>query len=260
MGKLFMAGLIPGVILTIALMIVTYIIAVKKNYPRSRKYTLKEGLKIAGESVTGLMTIVIIIGGVFGGVFTAIESAAVACLWAFVVTTFFYRNMSMPRLWTILKNTLKTLATVMSVIAASQAFGYMMTTLKIPTMITEGILSLTTNRIVLLLLVNALLLVLGCIMDMSPLILITAPILLPIVTSVGMDPVQFGIVMMLNLSIGLLTPPVGTVLYVGCAIGGAKIEQVAKSMRPFYFTMVVVLLLLTFVPAFSMTIPNLLFA
>lgn len=259
-GKLFMAGLIPGVILTIALMIVTYIIAVKKNYPRSRKYTLKEGLKIAGESVTGLMTIVIIIGGVFGGVFTAIESAAVACLWAFVVTTFFYRNMSMPRLWTILKNTLKTLATVMSVIAASQAFGYMMTTLKIPTMITEGILSLTTNRIVLLLLVNALLLVLGCIMDMSPLILITAPILLPIVTSVGMDPVQFGIVMMLNLSIGLLTPPVGTVLYVGCAIGGAKIEQVAKSMRPFYFTMVVVLLLLTFVPAFSMTIPNLLFA
>jgi TRAP-type C4-dicarboxylate transport system permease large subunit len=150
---------------------------------------------------------------------------------------------------------------VLTLIAASSAFGYMMTILRLPTLITQGLLSISQNRIVLLLLINASLLMLGCIMDMAPLILICAPILLPVVTGpiIGMDPVQFGVVMILNLSIGLLTPPVGTVLFVGASVSGLKIEQVAKAMLPFYFTMIVTLLLLTFVPAFSMTVPNLLF-
>jgi len=149
----------------------------------------------------------------------------------------------------------------MTLIAASSGFGYMMTVLHIPQLITEGLLSLTHNRVALLLLINFSLLVLGCVMDMAPLIIIAAPILVPVVTSpvIGMDPVQFGIVMMLNLSVGLLTPPVGTVLFVGSAIGGIKIEETAKAMLPFYFTMVIVLLLLTFVPAISMTIPNMMF-
>jgi TRAP-type C4-dicarboxylate transport system permease large subunit len=137
----------------------------------------------------------------------------------------------------------------------------MMTVLHIPALITQGLLALSQNRIVLLQLINFALQVLGCLMDMAPLILIAAPILVPVVTSpaIGMDPVQFGIVMMLNLSIGLLTPPVGTVLFVGSSIGGIKIEETAKAMVPFYITMVAVLLLLTFVPAFSMTVPNMMF-
>ncbi|MDR2529904.1 MAG: TRAP transporter large permease [Synergistaceae bacterium] len=260
-GKLFMAGLVPGIVLGVALMILSYAIAVKRNYPRGKKYTFQEARKIAIDSIFGLMTAVIIILGVFTGVFTATESAAAACLWAFFVTFFIYREVPLSRMWVILKKTLRTLAMVMSVIAASQAFGYMMTTLRIPSMLSNFLLTLTSNKVTLLLLINATLLLLGCVMDMAPLILITAPILLPVVTSptIGMDPIQFGIVMMLNLSIGLLTPPVGTVLFVGASIGGLPIEKVAKSMRPFYVTMVAVLLLLTFVPALSMTVPNLMF-
>jgi tripartite ATP-independent transporter DctM subunit len=260
-SKLFMAGLVPGIILGVALMILSYVIAVKRNYPRGRKYSREEARKIAIDSVLGLMTAVIIILGVFFGVFTATESAAAACVWAFLVTFFVYREAPLSKMWIILKKTLRTLGMVMSVIAASQAFGYMMTTLRIPTMISNFLLTLTDNRVTLLLLINGALLVLGCIMDMAPLILITAPILLPVVTSpaIGMDPIQFGIVMMLNLSVGLLTPPVGTVLFVGASIGGLSIEKVAKSMLPFYLTMVGVLLLLTFFPALSMTVPNLMF-
>ncbi|MDF2547123.1 MAG: hypothetical protein K0R93_2021 [Anaerosolibacter sp.] len=258
-GKMFMAGLVPGVLLGLALMVLSYIIAVKRNYPRGKKYSTKEAVKIGLDSFFGLLTAVIIILGVFTGIFTAIESAAVACVWAFIVTFFIYREIPFSHFGVILKKSLRTLAMVMSVIAASQGFGYMMTTLKIPTIISNALLGFTSDKIMLLLLINASLLVLGCIMDMAPLILITAPILLPVVTAMGMDPVQFGIVMMLNLSIGLLTPPVGTVLFVGCSIGGAKIEHIAKTMMPFYITMIVVLLLLTFVPAFSMTIPNLMF-
>jgi tripartite ATP-independent transporter DctM subunit len=208
-----------------------------------------------------MFTAVLLIGGVFTGIVTANESAVLACIWGLIVALFFYRGIRVRDIWPILKSTLRTLAMVMTLIAASSAFGYMMTILHIPSLITQGLLEVSQNRIVLLLLINFALLVLGCVMDMAPLILIAAPILVPVVTSpvIGMDPVQFGIVMMLNLSIGLLTPPVGTVLFVGSSIGGIKIEQTAKAMVPFYLTMVAVLLLLTFVPAFSMTIPNMMF-
>ncbi|GMO41932.1 MAG: TRAP transporter large permease [Treponemataceae bacterium] len=260
-GKLFMAGLVPGVLLGIALMVLCYIISVKRNYPRGGRYTPKEALKIAVDSLLGLFTVVLIIGGVFTGIVTANESAVLACIWGFIVALCFYRKITVKDVWPILKRTLRTLAMVMTLIAASSAFGYMMTVLRIPSLITQGLLGITHNRIVLLLLINFALLVLGCLMDMAPLILIAAPILVPVVTSpvIGMDPIQFGIVMMLNLSVGLLTPPVGTVLFVGSSIGGIKIEQTAKAMVPFYVTMVVVLMLLTFVPAFSMTVPNLMF-
>jgi tripartite ATP-independent transporter DctM subunit len=208
-----------------------------------------------------MLTALFIMGGVFSGIFTAIESSVVACIWAFIVTFFIYREISIKEFWPILRRTLGTLAMVMTLIAASSAFGYMMTVLRIPTLITQGLLGISDNRVVLLLLINISLLVLGCVMDMAPLILIAAPILVPVVTSpaIGMDPIQFGIVLMLNLAIGLLTPPVGSVLFVGSSIGGIKIEQAAKAMLPFYATMIAVLLLLTFVPAFSMTIPNMMF-
>jgi tripartite ATP-independent transporter DctM subunit len=260
-GKLFMAGLVPGVLLGIALMTICYIMSVKRNYPRGGKYTPKEALKITADSLLGLFTVVLIIGGVFTGIVTANESSVLACIWGFIVALCFYRKITIKDVWPILKRTLRTLAMVMTLIAASSAFGYMMTVLRIPSLITQGLLGISQNRAVLLLLINFSLLILGCVMDMAPLILIAAPILVPVVTSpvIGMDPIQFGIMMMLNLSIGLLTPPVGTVLFVGSSIAGIKIEQTAKAMVPFYVTMVIVLLLLTFVPAFSMTVPNLMF-
>jgi TRAP-type C4-dicarboxylate transport system permease large subunit len=150
---------------------------------------------------------------------------------------------------------------VLTLIAASSAFGYMMTILRLPSLITQALLSVSQNRVVLLLLINVSLLMLGCIMDMAALILICAPILLPVVTGpiIGMDPIHFGVVMILNLSIGLLTPPVGTALFVGSSISGLRIEKIARAMLPFYASMVVALLLLTFIPALSMTIPNMLF-
>ena len=260
-GKLFMAGLIPGVLLGVALMIQCLIISVMRGYPKGGRYTLKEAAKIIGETSLALMTIVIIVGGVFGGIVTANESAVLACVWAFFIALVVYKGITVKDVWPILKRVLGTLAMVLTLIAASSAFGYMMTILRLPSLITQGLLSVSQNRIVLLMLINISLLVLGCIMDMAPLILICAPILLPVVTGpiIRMDPVQFGIVMILNLSIGLLTPPVGTALFVGSSISGLKIEKIAKAMLPFYAVMVVVLLLLTYVPAFSMTIPNMLF-
>jgi tripartite ATP-independent transporter DctM subunit len=260
-GKLFMAGLIPGIILGLGIGILCYIISVIRKYPKGGRYTLQQAVKIMFDSFLGMLTVLFIMGGVFSGIVTAIESSVIACIWAFIVAFFFYKKITLKDFWPIVKRTLGTLAMVMTLIAASSAFGYMMTVLRVPTLITQTLLGISDNKIVLLLLINVSLLVLGCVMDMAPLILITAPILVPVVTSpvIGMDPIQFGIVMMLNLAVGLLTPPVGTVLFVGSSLGGIRIEETAKAMVPFYIVMVVVLVLLTFVPAFSMTIPNIMF-
>lgn len=257
-GKLFLGGFIPGVILGVALMIVSYIIAVKRDYPKGEKFSLRDSLKIILNAFFGLMTAVIIIGGVLSGVFTATESAAVACVYAFVITFFVYREIPLKAMKGILYNSLKTLALVLSLIATAKAFGHMLALLKVPTLATETLLSITDNKILLLLLINILILILGCIMDMAPLILILTPILLPVVTSLGMDPIQFGVVLILNLAIGLCTPPVGGALFVGCAIGKVSIEKMTKSLMPFYAVMVIVLLLITFIPEIVMFVPNLL--
>ena len=260
-GKLFMAGLVPGILLGIALMILCYIMAIRRNYPRGGTYAFKDAVKIAGESLLGLFTVVIIIGGVFAGVVTANESAVLACIWAIIVTLCFYKRIRVKDLVPVLKRTLRTLVMVMTLVASATAFGYMMTILRIPELITAVILGITGSKYVLLLIINLALLALGCVMDMTPVILITAPILVRVVTSpaVGMDPIHFGIVMMLNLSVGLLTPPIGTALLVGSSIGCIKIEQTVRGMAPFYLVMIASLILITFVPAISMTIPNLMF-
>jgi tripartite ATP-independent transporter DctM subunit len=242
-------------------MVQVYIISLMRGYPKGDKYNFKEAIKISLESSAGLFTVVLIMGGVFGGIVTANESAVLACIWAFFIALFLYKGITVRDIWPILRRVLGTLAMVMTLIAASSAFGYMMTILHIPALITKGLLTITHNKYLLLLLINVALLLLGCIMDMAPLILICAPILLPVVTgpNVGMDPIHFGIVMLLNLSIGLLTPPVGTALFVGSGISGLKIERIAKAMLPFYATMIATLLLLTYIPALSMTIPNMMF-
>ncbi len=257
-GRLFLGGFVPGVLLGIALMAISYIIAVKRGYPKERKYTLREGLAVSRDALLGLLTAVIIIGGVISGVFTATESAAVAVIYAFIVTFFVYREIPLSRMSTILVNALKTLAMVMSLIAAASAFGYLLAFLRIPAQATQLLLGVTTNHIALLLLINVLLLLLGMIMDMAPLILITTPILYPVVVgALGMDPVHFGIMLMLNLGIGLATPPVGSALFVGCAVGKVSVERATRAMLPFYATMVVVLLLVTFAPELVMFVPNL---
>ncbi|MFP4153692.1 MAG: TRAP transporter large permease [Alkalispirochaeta sp.] len=257
-GRLFLGGFVPGILLGLALMAISYVIAVKRGYPKERKYTLKEAVVVTKDAVLGLMTAVIIIGGVITGVFTATESAAIATIYAFIITFFVYREISLRAFPQILLNTLKTLAMVMSLIAAASAFGYLLAFLRIPAKATELLLSITTSRVALLLLINVLLLLLGMIMDMAPLILITTPILYPVVVgALGLHPVHFGIIMMLNLGIGLATPPVGSAMFVGCAVGKISIEKAARAMVPFYITMVGVLMLVTFVPQIVMFIPNL---
>lgn len=258
-GKMFMGGVLPGITLGVALMIISYVIAVKRNYPKEKRFTFKEVLTVTKDAILGLLTMVIIIGGVVSGVFTATESAAVACVYAFIITFFVYREISLKEFPVILLNTLRTLAMVMSLIAAANAFGWLLAYLRIPAAVTSFLLGLSHNPVVLLLLINLMLLLLGCIMDMAPLIIITTPILYPVlVNGLHMDPVQFGIMLILNLSIGLCTPPVGSALFVGCAVGKISIEKAAKGMLPFYLAMIAVLLLVTFVPAVSLTIPNML--
>ena len=258
-GRMFLGGFIPGIMLGLGLMIVSYIFAVKRGYPKERKYSWKEALVISKDAILGLMTAVIIMGGVISGVFTATESAAVAVVYAFFITFFVYREIPLKAFKGILYSALKTLAMVMALIAAASAFGWLMAYLRIPALATQALLSITHNKILLLLLINLLLLLLGMIMDMAPLILITTPILYPVVVgALGLSPIHFGIMLILNLAIGLTTPPVGSALFVGCAIGKIRIEQVVKTMLPMWLVMVAVLMLITFVPGITMFVPDLL--
>lgn len=257
-GKLFLGGLIPGIGLGLLLMIPTAIISVKRNYPKMERIGFKQTVKVALDAFFGLMTIIIIMGGVISGVFTATESAAVATVYAFIITFFVYREIPIKQMGSILNNTLRTLAMVMSLIAAASSFGYLMAYLRIPQMVTNALLSITTNRILLLLMINVMLLLLGTIMDMAPLIIITTPILYPVVVNyLGMDPIQFGIMLVLNLAIGLTTPPVGSALFVGCSIGKLSIEEATKAILPFYAMMFIALILVTFVPATTLFLPSL---
>lgn len=255
-GQLFMAGLVPGILLGLALMATTAVIAKRRNYPKGRKYSIKEIYAITKDALLGLLTCIIIVGGVVFGWFTATESAAVAVVYAFIVTFFIYREIPLRQFGNILKKSLRTIAMVMSLISTASMFGWLLAYLKIPTMVTEALLGVSDNSVIILLLINVMCLFLGCIMDMGPLILILTPILLPIATAMGMAPVQFGAMLILNLAIGLCTPPVGAALFAGCSIGKIKIEKVTRACIPFYITMIVILLLVTFIPAISMFVPD----
>lgn len=257
-GKLFCAGYVPGILLGVSLMICCYFISKKKNYGKGKKLPLKEALAVTKDTVLAMLAMVIVIGGVSAGVFATTESAAIACLYCAFIGLFVYRQMTLKDIPAILGRTVKTLAMIYGLIAAAGAFGWMMTYLNVPQIATNFLLSVSTNKYVILLLINIILLVLGCFMDLTPLVLIMTPILLPVVKSFGMDPVQFGVVMMLNLGIGLCTPPVGTALFTGCAIAGRKIESVSKATLPLYVPMLVVLLLVTYIPGLTMALPNLL--
>jgi len=257
-AALFLAGVLPGLLLGLTLAIMCLFIAKKRDFPKGRVIPMKEALKIVVDALWGLMTIFIILGGILSGVFTATESAAVAVIWAFSVTMFVYRDYKWRELPKLMHRTVKTLAIVMILIGFAASFGYIMTLMQIPQQITGLFTSVSTDKIVVLLMINILLLLLGTLMDMAPLILIMTPILLPIVTSLGVDPVHFGMIMMLNLAMGLITPPVGSVLFVGAAVAKLPIETVVKALYPFFIALFVVLMAVTYVPAISLWLPNLL--
>ncbi len=255
-AALFMAGVLPGLLLGLTLSIYCLYAARKNNFPKGRVIPLREALKISVEALWGLMTMVIILGGILSGVFTATESASIAVVWAFFVTMFIYRDYKWRDLPKLMHRTVKTVCIVMILIGFAASFGYIMTLMQIPLKITAGITSLSNNPIIVLMLINVLLLVLGTLMDMAPLILILTPILLPVVKTLGIDPVHFGMIMMVNLGIGLITPPVGAVLFVGSAVAKLKIEAVVKAMLPFFVLLFIVLLLVTYVPAISLWLPR----
>jgi tripartite ATP-independent transporter DctM subunit len=255
-ASLFLAGIVPGIMIGLALMVLAAILASARNYPKGERVPLREAIKASGEAVLGLVTVIIIVGGVIGGVFTATESAAVAVIYAFVIAMFVYREIRWRDLPKLMHNVAKTVAMVMILIGFASGFAYMMALMQVPAKATQLILGISENKIVVLLLINVTLLVLGTIMDMAPLILICTPIFLPVIKAIGVDPVHFGIIMLLNLGIGLVTPPVGSTLFVGCAIGKVSIEEVSRHLWPFWITMVIVLLLVTFVPPLAMTIPG----
>ncbi|HKM06862.1 MAG TPA: TRAP transporter large permease [Sphaerochaeta sp.] len=255
-GKLFVAGYIPGIMLGISLMITTYIISVKRNYPKGRKYTLKEGLFVAKDAVLGLFMIVIIIGGIVAGIFTPTESAAIASAYALFITFFVYKNMTFKKLYKIFVSSTNMLLMIIAIIAASSAFGFLLAYMRIPLMVTNFFLSISDNPFIILISINVLMLVLGLVMDMGVLILLLTPILLPVAVSIGIDPIHFGIIMILNLGLGLCTPPVGTSLFVGCAIANLKIEKSIKMLLPFYLTMIILLIILIAFPQLSLWLPN----
>lgn len=255
-GSLFLAGYLPAAVLAVSLMIGSYIISVKRNYPKGQPFKITNLLKQLLTSFWALAAVVIVVVGVVGGTFTATESAAIAVVYSLFVSVFIYRGLNWKGVWKQLESCVDTLSIVLILIATSSVFGYCLTTLHVPLMASQAITGITDNPIVLALLLNLILLVLGCIMDMAPIILIVTPILMPIAQSIGIDPIQFGIMVILNCGIGLLTPPVGAVLFIGSAVAKEPMERVVKATLPFYICMIVTLMLVTFVPQISMLLPT----
>src|SRR5438445_2361280 len=255
-ASLFMAGVMPGLLLGALLMLLCLVLAYRRGHPTGEAVPLKDALKITIDAAWGLITLVIILGGILGGVFTAIEAGAVACVYAFLVTMFVYRDYRWRDLPRLVYRTPRPVATVLMLRACGASVGYVMALTQMPGKITAFFLTISSDKNVILFLINILLLVLGCLVDMAPSILICTPILLPVMMNFGVDPVHFGMIMMLNLGIGLFHPPVGAVLFVGCAVGGVTIEEVMRSIWPFYAVMFLVLMFVTYVPEISLWLPR----
>jgi tripartite ATP-independent transporter DctM subunit len=257
-AHLFMAGIIPALLLGLSLIILVLIIAQRQNFPKGEVVPLRRALKIALDAVWGMVTVAIIIGGILSGIFTPTEAGAVAVVYAFFVTMFIYRDIKWSELPKLIARVVRTVGMVMIMIGFSIAFGYMMAIMRVPAMATQFFVDISSDKYMFLLWVNILLLVLGTFMDLAPMLLICTPIFLPVIKAFGIDPVHFGIIMILNLGIGLLTPPVGPTMVVGCAIGRVSMEAVSRSILVFYIPMLIVLALVTYIPALTLWLPNLL--
>lgn len=255
-GQLFLAGYVPGAVLSIVLMIYSYYYSKKMNIPVTGKFNLIACIKSLGRAIWGLLAVLIVVVGVITGVFTTTESAACAVVWSLVVGLFIYKGFKLRDIPNIFHNVTMTLGKVLILIGVSGSFTYLLTYLKVPTMVSTALFNLTDNKIVILIMLNILMLVLGCLVEMACLILMLTPVILPIWMSLGLSPIHLGIVMVLNLGIGLLTPPVGSTLFIGSAISGIRIEKLAKKMIPFYVVMGIALLILTYFPQSFMWLPE----
>ncbi|MBN1848039.1 MAG: TRAP transporter large permease, partial [Deltaproteobacteria bacterium] len=255
-SNLFLAGIVPGVLMCVCLAAAAYMVAVKRNYTSEAFPGFVVLLKDLIAALPGLMTAIIIVGGVLSGIFTVTESGAFGAIYAFVVTIIVYRSLTWNKFKLAVTNSVRTTSMVMILIACSGAFAYLLTFYQVPEKMSYFLTNISSNPVIILLMINLMLLLLGMIMDMAALILICTPIFLPLAVSIGMDPYQFGIILMMNLGLGLCTPPVGSCLFVGCAIGNVRLEQAVKTMWPFYLAILVALMLVAFIPSISLTIPN----
>jgi tripartite ATP-independent transporter DctM subunit len=257
-SKLFLAGVIPGILMCACLAIVAWLIAVRHNYPAEAFPGWSEVVRSAVAALPGFVTAVIIVGGVLSGVFTVTESGAFGAIYALALTAIVYRTLNWTDFKLAVVQSVRTTAMVMILIGCAGAFGYLLALYQVPKLLGDALAAVSDNPIVILLLVNVMLLLLGMIMDMAALILICTPIFMPIAVGTGMDPIQFGIMLLMNLGLGLCTPPVGTCLFVGCAVGQVPIEKAVRTIWPFYLAMLAALLLVTYIPAVSLTLPRLL--
>ncbi len=255
-AALFIAGYFPGILTGILLMFVAGIIAGAKKYRGASRVSFIDFVKRFFDSLLSLLLVVIVIGGIIGGIFTATEAAAIAVIYSFLLAVVVYREVKIKDLPGILKNTITTNAVVMFLIGASMALSWVLSYENIPQTISTALVSLTDNKIIVLLIINVILLVVGTFMDATPAVLIFTPIFLPVVTSLGVDPLHFGILMILNLCIGIVTPPVGAVLFVGCAVADTKITYIIKWLIPFFIAMIVSLMLVTYIPAITLWLPS----
>lgn len=256
-ADLFTAGILPGLILAVALMITAWIVARKRGYPTERFPGAAVMGRIFINAVPGLILVAIIFGGVRSGVFTASESSCIAVVYALLVTLVAYRTLGWTQFVAATLGAVRTASMVLLVIGCAASFGWLLAYMRIPTSLAAAMTELSSNPLVILLVLNFVLLILGTFMDMSPLIAITTPIFLPVATAVGVDPVHFGIIMILNLGIGLCTPPVGAVLFVGCAVGKVPVSQVIRTIWPFYLAALITLMIVTYIPAVSLWLPSL---
>jgi tripartite ATP-independent transporter DctM subunit len=256
-ADLFTAGIIPGLLLAGALMVTAYIVARRKGYPSEPFPGFSRLGYFFLASLPGILLIAIIFGGVRSGVFTATESSCIAVLYAFLVATLVYRELNWEGFIEAVLGAARTTSMVLLVIGTAAAFGWLMAFLQVQTLMVNAIGAISENPIIVLLVINVILLVLGTFMDMAPMVIISTPVLLPVVKAFGIDPVHFGVVMILNAGIGLNTPPVGTVLFVGCAVGGITIREAMRTIWPFFGASIAVLMLVTYIPALSLWLPAL---
>ena len=255
-AALFMGGYLTGILLGLCVAALTIYLAVKKGYKASTVKDEDPAVKIWIDAVPSLLAVIIVMGGILGGFFTATEAGVVMCLYCLLLAVL-YREITFQTFYDMLADTMKSSATILFLIAASSIMSYVMSYSGIPAAISEGLMSISNNRYVILLIMNVFLLIMGCFLDLTPAVLIFTPIFLPIATSIGMSPVHFGLMLITNLGIGSVTPPVGSCLFVGCGVAKVKIEGVTKYIIPLFFGMVVALFLITYIPAIPMIVPYL---
>lgn len=252
-----MAGYIPGILWGLACMVVIYFIAKKKGYRSTSKFTGKEKIKVLLEAIPCLLLIIIVIGGIIGGIFTATEGSVVAVVYSLLLSLFGYKSIKLKEIPRILKESAEMTGIIIFLIGVSSIMSWVMAFTNIPSLVSEGLLAISDNKFVILFIINIILLIVGTFMDMTPACLIFTPIFLPVCTALGMNTIHFGIMMIFNLCIGTITPPVGTTLFVGVKVGKVKIETVFRQLLWYFLAIFIVLMLVTYIPQLSLWLPSL---